>query len=308
MAVHEQAARLAIPRTREHRGPEQRVEVRDVLADEVVELVLAVGPPELVEVDAFAAAQIQKAGHVADRRVEPDVEELVALAGNAEAEVGRVARDVPVLEARLEPLVELARQHGVDVLGHPVTKLGFESPELQEQMLGLADRRRRAGDRRDGVLELERRIRRAAALAGVAVLIGRVADRAGSADVTVRQEHLPLLVVRLLDRFAADQPAGREPPVELGRELLVLRGVRVQIVVDADSIGREIARMLGGDALDENLRRDALPARPAAWSACHGCRWRRRTGSGGRVAAGTAPRCRSGCSRATWPKCRESFA
>ena len=130
--------------------------------------------------------------------------------------------------------------------------------ELQEQMLGLAHGRRRAGDRRNGVLELERRVRGAAALARVAVLIRRAAVRAGALDVAVRQEHLPLLVVRLLDRLARDETAGREPPIELRRELLVLGRVRRQVVVDADAIGREVARVLGGDALDENVGRDAF--------------------------------------------------
>src|SRR5690606_31262852 len=90
-------------RAAEHGGPEQRVEVHDVLADEVVELRVAVRAPVLVEVEADAPAEIQEACHVADRRIEPDVEELTRLAGDLEAEIGRVARDVPVLEAGAKP-------------------------------------------------------------------------------------------------------------------------------------------------------------------------------------------------------------
>ena len=130
--------------------------------------------------------------------------------------------------------------------------------ELQEQVLGLAHGGLRARDRRDGVLELERRVRRAAALARVAVLIRRAAVRARALDVAVRQEHLPLLVVRLLDRLARDEAAGREPPIELGRELLVLGRVRRQVVVDADAVSREVALVLGRHALDEHVGRGAF--------------------------------------------------
>ncbi len=141
VAVHEQSARLAVAGARQHRGPEQRVEVRNVLADEVVELVCGCPRPRTRRSRGSSSpAEIQEARHVADRRVEPDVEELVALAGDPEAEVGRIARDVPVLEAGLEPLVELARERGVDVLRHPLAQLALEGAELQEQVLGLARR------------------------------------------------------------------------------------------------------------------------------------------------------------------------
>ena len=88
MAVHEHAGRCAVAGAGQHRGPEQRVEVRNVLADEMVELELAFGAPEVVEVQPFAATKVQEARHVADRRVEPDVEVLVTLARDSKAEVG----------------------------------------------------------------------------------------------------------------------------------------------------------------------------------------------------------------------------
>src|SRR3546814_11026260 len=79
----------------QHRRPEQAVEVDDVLADEVVQLGLAAGRKVLEEVRAVAFAQRLEAAQVADRRVQPDVQELARVAGDLEAEVGRVARDVP---------------------------------------------------------------------------------------------------------------------------------------------------------------------------------------------------------------------
>src|SRR5256885_3330121 len=60
----------------QHRRPEQRVEVDDVLADEVDHLGVAPRLDEGVEVDALQLAITLQAGEIADRRVEPDVEVL----------------------------------------------------------------------------------------------------------------------------------------------------------------------------------------------------------------------------------------
>src|SRR5690606_14934437 len=79
----------------QHRRPEQAVEVDDVLADEVVHLGGAAGGGEGVVVQALALAEGLEAGEVADRRVDPDVQVLARVAGDLEAEVGRVAGDVP---------------------------------------------------------------------------------------------------------------------------------------------------------------------------------------------------------------------
>jgi hypothetical protein len=100
--------RLAVARTLEHRRPEQCVEVDDVLADEVVDLGRRVGAPEVAEDHVVVgAAVVLEAGHVADRRVHPDIEVLIGRAGNQETEVWRIAADVPRLESRVEPLGEL---------------------------------------------------------------------------------------------------------------------------------------------------------------------------------------------------------
>jgi hypothetical protein len=79
----------------QHRRPEQQVEGNDVLADEVYLLGRRV-VEEGLEVDAFLAEVVLQAGQVADRRVQPDVEELARCIRNRDAEVGRVARDIPV--------------------------------------------------------------------------------------------------------------------------------------------------------------------------------------------------------------------
>src|SRR3989338_5533482 len=70
---------------------------------------LGVLAPEVVEIEFVPGAHVSEARHVADGRVEPDVEVLARGIGNLEAEVGRVARDVPVPETGVEPFVEFVR-------------------------------------------------------------------------------------------------------------------------------------------------------------------------------------------------------
>ena len=86
-------------------------------------------------------------GEVADRRVEPDVEVLARRVGDLDAEVGRVAGDVPVGEAAvavlvdLEPLADLVaapRAAGGRLLGPAAQELdAARVGELEEEVLGL---------------------------------------------------------------------------------------------------------------------------------------------------------------------------
>ena len=79
-------------RTHQHGGPEQGMEVGDVLADEVIQLRSGSCPPVLVEIQfRTAGAEIREARHVPDRGIEPDVEELPRSVRNLESEVGGVA-------------------------------------------------------------------------------------------------------------------------------------------------------------------------------------------------------------------------
>src|SRR3546814_615040 len=142
----------------------------------------------LEEVRAVAFAQRLEAAQVADRRVQPDVQELARVAGDLEAEVGRVARDVPGAQAAfaVQPLLQLGLDpgHG-DVAGQPVAQEARELADLEEEVLRLAQLRRGATDHRVGRLELGRRIRCAAVLAVVAVLVRRAAVGADALDVAV---------------------------------------------------------------------------------------------------------------------------
>ena len=147
-AVGMDPGRFAEARGLKHGGPEQRVEIDDVLADEVMQFGAGVGVPEGVEVEVVAGVrQILEARHVADRRVHPDVEVLVLGAGNEKAEVGGVPGDVPGLQAFVKPLGELVghlRLHGA--AAGPALEQVAELRQVEEVVLGLPDHRFAPGD------------------------------------------------------------------------------------------------------------------------------------------------------------------
>src|SRR6185369_15642831 len=105
-----------------------------------------------------------------DRRIEPDVEILLRLAGDLEAEVRRVAGDVPVLQAGLEPLADFVR----DLLLHvpraqPRREAIGEEAETEEEMARRAPFGRRVAVRAVRIAQIARRVRRRTDLACVAV-------------------------------------------------------------------------------------------------------------------------------------------
>jgi hypothetical protein len=243
----------------EHRRPEQGVEVDDVLADEMH---LLGSGQHLLEIQALPGTVVLQAGEVADRRVQPDVE--VLLLGDvrdADAEIGRVARDVPVAQR----LVALALEPLACLVGH----LRLQAPrqvqpfaqerhallvrEPEKVVLGGLQHRRGARQRRIGVDQLGGRVDRTAHFAGVAVLVLGAALGALALDVAVGQEHALHRVVELLDRLAVDQPGAIETTVDVLRELGVLGRVGRVPVVEGDVKAVQVLLAPGGDAFHQLL-------------------------------------------------------
>ena len=82
----------------QHGGPKQGVEGDDVFANEVVLLQGGVGHVSGIVFTALVE-QVFERGEVAHRRVQPHIEVLTRCVGNFDAEVGRVAADVPIAQA-----------------------------------------------------------------------------------------------------------------------------------------------------------------------------------------------------------------
>ena len=240
----------------EHGGPEQAVEVDDVLADEVMHLGLAVGLPEIVELEPLGAlAEVLEARHVADRRVHPDVEVLVLRSRDVEAEVGCVAADVPGLEAPGQPLGELVGDFRLNrVRRRPFLEEVGELREVDEVVRRLAQFRLGVGEHGPRVDQLRGVVGRAALLAVVAVLVVGATARAVALQVAVGEEELAYRVVELLDVGRERVPALGEAGIDQVVVVLVLRRVRGIVVVVADVEASKVLGVLRAKALDQRFR------------------------------------------------------
>ena len=210
----------------QHRRPEERVVVHDVLADEVHEVAVGVRAPELLHPAAVVLTPLVGAREVPDRRIQPDVEVLRLLAGNPEPEVRRVAGDVPVAERLRQPLVDEVADLRLQA---PFAARPAAQPFL---VLGELDEVVRRGapfevgvpaDGAAGILQLGGLVRAAAVLAGIAVLVLGPADGALASDVPVGEEPLVDRAVHLLDVALLDGAIGAQRLVDAARVLLVLR-------------------------------------------------------------------------------------
>ncbi len=258
--MHVDGGRLAEARAFEHRRPEQGVEVDDVLADEMVQLGAGVLVPEGVEVQfREARAEVLEAGHVADRRIEPDIEVLARLVGNLEAEIGRIAGDVPFVQAAVEPFGDLVRHRILQgAAAGPLLEHGLELGQLEEEVLGVTQYRCRAGDGRARVFQVGGLVGRAAFLAVVAVLVLGGAFRAGALDEAVGEEHALLGVEILGHRTGGDMPRIAQLAVDQLRQLAVFLGMGgVEVVEIHQEIG-EVGTVFGLNVGDQLFRSDAF--------------------------------------------------
>ena len=225
----------------------------------MVHLRLRAGAPPGIEVEPLRFRVGLETRHVADRRVEPDVEKLARRFGNLEPEIGRIARDVPVGEAGLEPLVQLVADRALQPAGSgPVPQEGFEVGQLEEIVLGVPRHRAGAADRRNRVDQVRGAVGRAADLAGVAILVGGPAFGAGPLDETVRQEHPGLGVVGLLDGAHGNVPGGPQPLVDPGRAVAIFLGVGAVIMIEVHQETGEIRLVFLPHPRDQFLGLDPL--------------------------------------------------
>ena len=256
----------------QRRRPEQGVEIEDVLADEMNHLracrLRCGGFGEGGEVDVrLAIAQIAKAPEIADRRVEPHVEILSGRIRDLEAEVGRIARDVPVVQAGVEPFADLVAGLGLleKVAGVGQRRLRVAAQErlafaeLEEKVLRTAAHRYGARHHRVRMLQVRRAVGGATDLAGVAILVLRAAVRAFALDEAVGEEQFLDRIVELLHRARGDQlrvvaQAAIDVVGDGARMLVVGRAVVVEVDQEAVEVGLVFLPHPG----DELLRRDAF--------------------------------------------------
>ena len=253
-------SRLAEACTFQHGRPEQGMEVDDILADKVIQLGTGARVPEGVKAQfGAAAAEVLEAGHVADRRVQPDVEVLAGLAWNLKAEVGSITADVPLLQAAVQPFGNLVG-HGVlqGAAAGPLLQHVGKILQTEEEVLGVLEHRCGAGNGRARVFQLGRLVGGAAFFAVVAVLIFSRTLGAGALDETVGQEHALFRVKVLGNRAGADVTCVFQTGINQFRELTIFFRVRGVKVVEVDKEIGKIAGMLGMHVGNQLFRGEAF--------------------------------------------------
>jgi len=265
--VHEHRVRRLAAAELQHGRPEQGVEGDDVLADEVELLQRRVGHVGSVVFAAFFEQVLQRS-QVAHRGIQPHIEVLAGRARDLDAEVGRIAADVPVTQAFAlgavgvgahgEPFLDLVGHLGLQpaVLG-PLFQKGHATRvgELEEEVLRAFQHGFGARQGREGLDQVGGGIHRAADLAVVAVLVLGVAFGAFALDEAIWQEHVLLGVEELLDHPGLDQAGGLQVQVDLLRQFVVFGRIGAVPVVEGDVEAVEVGLAAGRDVGHELLRR-----------------------------------------------------
>ena len=236
------------------------MEVDDVLADKVIQLGRGVLAPEGIEIQlGGTGAEVLEAGHIADRCIQPDVEVLARLVGDLEAEVGRIAADIPFLQTGIQPFGDLVGHRILQgAAAGPLLEHGLEVRQLEEEVLGVAQFRHSAGNRRAWVLQLGGLVGGAAFLAVVAVLVlGRTLG-AGALDKAVGEEHALLGVEVLGYRAGGDMALVTQGQIDGGGQLAVLNRVSRMVVIEIHQKIGKVGGMLGLHIGDQLLGGDAF--------------------------------------------------
>ena len=241
------------------------MEVNDVLADEVILIDVWI-LQKLREVDPAARQMGLEACKVPDRRIEPHIEEFPRRIGNRDAEVGRIARNVPVrkpfaIGLGAEPFASLVRDFGLQsaILRPRAQKIDARRiGQLEKEVIGRPQHWPRARQRRIRIDQIGRRIDGSAHFARIAVLILCAADGTSALDVAVRQKYRFHRIVELLDRLRVDESRALQSPVDILRQLDVLGRVRRMPVIEAQVEAFDVLRTRRGNPLDQRLRRHTV--------------------------------------------------
>ena len=208
----------------------------------------ASGSDEILEADRrsgccglYSGAIVAERRQIADRRIDPDIEILARLIGNLEAEIRRIARDVPAAQAIGKPFLQLVDDFALQAafalaIFQPRLQHRLEVGELDEEVRRFLLDRLGARDDRVGIDQVGRVVGLAADLARIAVLVLAVAVRAFALDEAIRQEHFLDRIVQLLHRPRFGVAGGDQRVPDAIGEIAIRRAVgrRVMVVRDAE--------------------------------------------------------------------------
>ena len=228
----------------EHPWPEQRVEIRNVFADEMVNFGRFVTPP-LIKVLAVRVAPLPGGGHVADGSIEPDIPEVARRVRDLEAEIRGRSRDVPVTKRVAEEVsFEIVRDFQLEMVARlsPLVEESVKLFQLDKQVRRRAELRSRARQRTLRIFQVGWRVRPRALAAIVTWLIFSPASwiRAGSPHEAVRQKSARFRIEELFDLLFFDEPRVPDRLPELSTQFAVLFAVCAAVIVELDVESSEI--------------------------------------------------------------------
>ena len=152
----------------QHGRPEKGMEIENIFADKVIQLGFAIGFEKFIKIHADALAQVFKRGHIAHRRIEPHIKIFARRIGDFKAEIGRIARNIPIAQAAFavfigyKPFFHFVERFGLQMrlhaaigqggaAGSPFLQVIDAIAELEEEMFALFEHRCGAGNGRIGV-------------------------------------------------------------------------------------------------------------------------------------------------------------
>ena len=171
-------------------GPKQRMKVRDVFADEVVDLGLVALPP-IGERFVILFAPLPSGSDVTDRRIKPNIPIVAWAIWNLKTKIRCRPRYVPVTQRIAEEMsLEIVCDFRLQMFARlcPTLQEFMQRFKSHEQMLGRLLDGGCATECARRIDQIGRRVGSTALAAVVAVLIDCFARRASSLDKTIGQE------------------------------------------------------------------------------------------------------------------------
>ena len=218
------------------------MEISDVLAQKMMDLRFWIFPLVIKGLVVFVTPLLRRSD-VSDRRVKPDVPIISRAVRNFKTKIGRRARNVPIAKFLATftafGISEKMPQQVVANFGlqmvlvlHVSFKEVMQFLELNEEVRGRPNLRRRIRQLADRVNQVSRRIGGSALAAVVSRLIRRLAIRTGPSNKPVRQESPLLRVIQLLHVAGDDQSSFTDRDPDFITEFLILRRMRAAIVIE----------------------------------------------------------------------------
>ena len=126
----------------QHGRPKQAVEVDNILTNEMVNLRVALGTPDRVEIEVMGIAPFFKCTHVTNGCIQPDIEIGTRVIWDLKPEIGCITRDIPAFQTPIDPFREFVRHFRLEsARSRPLFEKIRVLAKLKEQVLRVFEDR-----------------------------------------------------------------------------------------------------------------------------------------------------------------------